>query len=91
MPLTRGERFDRGDFQARDSVLQARSESERTVAIAERLALAASSDAEPAPAEGLAAANLPASEDQSAARTHLAELGYTVAEIDKLIAGPKAG
>ncbi len=91
MPLTRGERFDRGDFQARDSVLQARSESERAVAITERLALAESSDAEPSPAASLSAVDLQATDDQSAARTHLAELGYTAAEIDKLIAGPKAG
>lgn len=81
MPLTRGERFDRGDFEARDKALRLRSETEKAVAVA-RGAAAQAADLPGAP---------PDSPEQAEARAHLAELGYTAQEIEQLIAGPKAG
>lgn len=88
MPLTRGERFDRGDFEARDKVLQARADADKSAAVAERLAAnsEAAATSEPGPPGAP-----PANPEESAARTHLAELGYSASEIDQLIAGPKAG
>lgn len=80
---TRQEKFDRGDFEQRARLLEARDAEVLAAVRGPAAGDEAADDDEPTPAAD--------AEDQNTTRQHLLSLGYTTAEIDKMFSGPSKG
>lgn len=81
---TRHEKFDRGDFEQRQRLLEARDAE--LLAAARRSGMPEQTDDEDSPGESTASG-----EDHETTRQHLLSLGYTNTEIDTMFAGPRKG
>lgn len=94
MALTRNERFERGGFEQRDRLIEARQQAALdSVRIPAATDDTGDTDDTDDTDDDDSQPALPAvaSEDQSVTRKHLTDLGYTADEIEKLIAGPGSG
>lgn len=73
----RGDRFDRGDFESRDTLVNPNDDFKLSPG---------STDETAAPPEN---GTEVAAADEQTASDHLRQIGYTDAEIDRLMAGPR--